>query len=476
MSSQGIALTAHLLRRAGFGAPRDELERYLAQGYEATVEQLLHPERAPEALEDEDLVRRYHADENSLMLLESCQTYWLYRMINTRRPLEEKLALFWHGLFATGYTKLNQPKAILGQIDMFRRKGLGSFRDLLLHVSRDPAMIFWLDNKDNHRDAVNENYGREILELFSMGVGNYSEDDVRQCSRAFTGWSIRNASLHTARVARDSVWPYGRLDWQFQYMDSDHDSGEKTFLGASGSFNGEEVIDIICRQPATARFIARHLYNFFVADEPPVPAWHTVPPRDPEAIATLMEAFVDCDYEIRAVLRVLFNSDFFKNAAFARVKSPAELVAGTARLAGTFRFPEPDDVELALQTAYMGQQLLDPPSVEGWHTGAEWVNTASLVNRINFAAQQFADVNAPGVGSIIDRIRSQGPPMSAEGLVDACLDLIGPITVSDTTRRELIDHAAASGEVCFDGEDEFPAEQVRAVLELIVASREYQFA
>ena len=299
---------------------------------------------------------------------------------------------------------------------------------------------------------------------------------MRQCSRAFTGWSIRNASLHTARVARDSVWPYGHLDWQFQYLDSDHDSGEKAFLGASGSFNGEEAIDVICRQPATARFIARHLYNFFVADEPPVPAWQTVPPRDPEAIATLMEAFVDYDYEIRAVLRVLFRSDFFKNAAFARVKSPAEMVAGTARLAGTFRFPELDDVQLALQTAYMGQQLLDPPSVEGWHTGAEWVNTANLVNRINFAAQQFADVDAPGVTSIIDRIRSLGPPVSAERLVDACLDHIGPITVSDTTRRELIDHAAASGEVRFDGEDEVPAEQVRAVLELIVASREYQFA
>ena len=154
MSREEIALMAHLLRRAGFGATRDELDGYLAQGYEATVEELLHPERAPEALDDEDLVRRYHVDENSLMLLESCQAYWLYRMINTKRPLEEKLSLFWHGLFATGYTKLNQPKAILGQIEMFRRHGLGSFRDLLVHLSRDPAMMFWLDNKDNHRDAV----------------------------------------------------------------------------------------------------------------------------------------------------------------------------------------------------------------------------------------------------------------------------------------------------------------------------------
>jgi len=476
MSGQDIALMAHLLRRAGFGATRDELEEYAAQGYEATVEELLHPENAPEALPDDDLIRRYHVDENSLMLLESCQTYWLYRMINTRRPLEEKLALFWHSLFATGYTKLNQPKAILDQIEMFRRHGLGSFRDLLVRVSRDPAMIFWLDNKDNHKDAVNENYGREILELFSMGVGNYTEDDVRQCSRSFTGWSMRNASLHATRVARDSVWPYGRLDWQFEYLDGQHDSGEKTFLGESGDFNGEQVIDIICRQPATGTFVARHLYNFFVADEPQVPAWETVPPRDPEAIDTLAKAFADFDYEIRSVLRVLFNSDFFKSATFARVKCPAELVAGTARLAGTHRFPEVNDVELALQTGYMGQQLLDPPSVEGWHTGAEWLNTASLVSRVNFAVQQFADVSSPGVRSIIDRVKGLGSTISPERLVDACLDLIGPVAVSEATRRELVDNAASAGEVRLDADGDASAERIRSVLQLIVATREYEFA
>ena len=211
MSQDDIALMAHLLRRAGFGATRDELESYVAKGYDATVEELLHPENAPPALEDEDLVRRYHVDQNSLAEVEVCQTYWLYRMINTRRPLEEKIALFWHGVFATGYTKTQQPKAILGQIEKFRRYGLGKFDNLLLEVSKDPAMIFWLDNKDNHRDGVNENYGRELLELFSMGVGNYTEDDVRQASRAFTGWTMRNASLHVARASRDSVWPYGRL-------------------------------------------------------------------------------------------------------------------------------------------------------------------------------------------------------------------------------------------------------------------------
>ena len=478
MSQDEIALMAHLMRRAGFGATRSELEAYVAKGYEATVEELLHPEDAPPALSDELLIRRYHVDENSLLALESCQTYWLYRMINTMRPLEEKLSLFWHGIFATGYTKLNQPKAILGQIDMFRRHGLGSFRDLLIQVSRDPAMIFWLDNKDNHKGAVNENYGREILELFSMGVGNYTEVDVRQCSHAFTGWTIRNDTMHTARVARDSVWPYGRLDWQFEYRDDDHDDNEKQFLGESGAFNGEEVIDIICGQPATAKFVARHLYNFFVADEPQVPAWDTVPPGDPDAVQTLIDAFVSSGYELRSVLRVLFNSDFFKNARFARVKNPAELVAGTARMAGTHRFPALQDVDLGLVAGYMGQRLLDPPSVEGWHTGKEWINTAALVQRVNFAVRQFGDADALGVSSIIDRVRALGPRMSPEELVDACLDLIGPLTLSDSARRELVDHAVAGGELRFgSGEDDRSSEdRVRQMLQLIVSTREYQFA
>ena len=476
MAPQDIALMAHLLRRAGFGATREELERYVAQGYEATVEELLHPEDAPQALADEDLIRRYHVDENSLMLIDSCQTYWLYRMINTRRPLEEKLALFWHGVFATGYTKLNQPKAILNQIDMFRRYGLGSFRTLLLQLSQDPAMLFWLDNKDNHRDAVNENYGREILELFSMGVGNYTEADVRQCSRAFTGWTIRNATLHTARVARDSVWPYGRLDWQFVYRQDDHDDELKTFLGHTGAFDGEEIIDILCRQPATARFICRHLYNFFVADEPQVPAWPTVPPRNAEAIATLMDAFTTSGYDIRAVLHVLFNSDFFKHATFAKVKSPADMVVSTVRLTGGHRFPAVEDIELALETGYMGQQLLDPPSVEGWHTGSEWINTATLMARVNFASRQFADVDKPGVRAIIERIRAQGPRLSPAQLVDACLDLMGPLTVAESTRRELMAHATVEGDLDFGADDAAATARVRDMLQLIVSMREYQLA
>ena len=211
MPSSDLALLAHLLRRAGFGATRDGLERYAALGYEAVVEELLHPEAAPPALDNEDLIRRYHVEDNSGQPYSNAQAYWVYRMINTRRPMEEKVALFWHHVFATGYQKCDQPKVMLMQLDMFRRYGFGSFRDLLVQLSKNPAMIVWLDNQQNHGDSVNENYGRELLELFSMGVGNYTETDVRQASRAFTGWSTRHTDYR--RSVRGRTWSNPSGGW-----------------------------------------------------------------------------------------------------------------------------------------------------------------------------------------------------------------------------------------------------------------------
>ena len=188
-------------------------------------------------------------------------------MINTDHPLEEKLALFWHSLFATGYSKLNQARALLNQIDMFRRFGFGNFKDILVELSKDPAMIIWLDNNDNHNGANNENYGRELLELFAMGIGNYTEDDIKEASRAFTGWTLKNAEYMSMRAMKDSIWPYGRIAWHFEYRENDHDDEEKEFLGERGKFNGDEIVDIICRQDATARFVCTRLFQFFAADE-----------------------------------------------------------------------------------------------------------------------------------------------------------------------------------------------------------------
>ena len=214
MPSSSIEQIAHLMRRAGFGASHEELEAYAARGYEATVEELLNND-SPQSMPD-DVIRRYHQEQSGLMDPVSAGQYWLYRMATTNAPLQEKMALFWHNVFATGYAKVVQGKVLTDQIRMFRRSGMGSFKSLLVELSRDPAMIIWLDNNDNHGEAINENYGRELLELFSMGVGNYTEQDIKECARAFTGWTIGNLKYMKTKADRDSIWPYGRLAWHFR--------------------------------------------------------------------------------------------------------------------------------------------------------------------------------------------------------------------------------------------------------------------
>ena len=189
MPNDKIALMAHLYRRAGFGATRDELERQAERPYEDVVEDLLHPERFPEV--EDDLLRRYHGPLVNFDSLSWNGAKWIYRMVNTERPLQEKMALFWHHIFATAYHKGEHTATLIAQNNMFRRNGLSNFRTILLDLSHDPAMIFWLDNNENHNGDPNENYGRELMELFSMGIGNYTEDDIKMAARAFTGWTFR---------------------------------------------------------------------------------------------------------------------------------------------------------------------------------------------------------------------------------------------------------------------------------------------
>ena len=352
MSDNDIALMGHLMRRAGFGATREEIEARAAKGYEATVEELLNPE-GQEAVDPLELQRYQGWTWKPGTVQGMGAAEWMYYLLNSKRPLEEKMTLFWHQVFATGVSKVDHYDELNDQIILFREHGLSNYKRLLLALARDPAMLYWLDNNENHRDAVNENWGRELLELFTMGVGNYTEVDVRECSRAFTGWTI------TPKLAR---FPMGRFDWFFQYKEEDHDDTEKTFLGETGNFDGEDILNIVCQQPATAEFIARHLYNFFVADEAQVPAWAVTPPKDQDAIELLADTLMESDYDIRATLKVLFNSDFFKNARFARLKSPTEVVVGTLRLVGGAEFPAPGLGDLSRQPCYMGQDLLNPPA------------------------------------------------------------------------------------------------------------------
>ena len=461
-----IALMGHLMRRAGFGAPYDELEARAAKGYEATVEELLHPEDFEPV--DAELLYRFMPGYEGALGPPLNQAEWVYRMINTRRPLEEKMALFWHQLFATGNSKVDNPPELTQQINMFREHGMGKFRDLLVELAKNPAMIFWLDNNGNHMGAINENWGRELLELFSMGVGNYSEDDIKEASRAFTGWTIG------PKIPRN---PLGRFYWSFEYRPEDHDDGEKTFLGNTGNFDGQDIIDIVVKQPATARFLSRHLYNFFVADEPQVPSWNITPPNDPAAIDAMIDTYNRTDGDIREILRTLFTSDFFKEARFSRVKSPAELVIGAAKLAGNYRGPRPGFNQLAFECAYQGQELLNPPSVESWHTGSEWIDGGALVRRVNFAAGLLGDTSLPGVQAIIANLRERGSMTPAQ-LVDACLEQAGPVEVGEATYSELMEQARQGGDLSWDSEDarESNEKRVGVMLALIAASRDFQFA
>ena len=468
MADKEIALMAHLMRRAGFGATFEELEARAAKGYEATVDELLDPEGQPEL--ERDLMMRYQPQWVSQAGLEGQQEEWTYRMINTKRPLEEKIALFWHQIFVTGHAKCEYPKQQQIEFDMFRRDGLGKFDNLLQGLAKDPAMVFYLDNCMSHKDAINENWGRELLELFSMGVGmdgqvNYTEEDVKECARAFTGWTVTNS------IPR---YPYGKYEAKFIYDSGDHDNEEKTFLGETGNWNGEDIINIVARQPGTARFISRHLYNFFVADEPQVPAWQNTPPGDPEAIKALEDEYFRSGYDIRSMLRVLFNSDAFKNARFAKVKSPTETVVGTMRLVGDFNLPKPGMNAMALNIRYMGQDLMNPPTVEGWHTGREWIDSGTLVERINFTADAVGNTSHPGIQAIIQRLASQGPTISPEQLVDGCLDMLGAYELTEVTRNELLAMSQGEGDIR-TGAQEFES-RVGQMLQSIVATTEYLFA
>ena len=460
-SDRDIDLMAHLMRRAGFGASREELEMRAELGYEATVEELTTL-LCFESVDRYRFLRYFPMWWKPGTMGGLGQAEWVWTMINTKSPLQEKMCLFYHNLFATGVAKVDHYDEIQDMIDMFREKGLGYYKEILISVAKSPAMIYWLDNNENHVGSVNENWGRELLELFTMGVGNYTEEDVRECSRAFTGWTLEH------KLPRFHM---GRWDWEFKFVPEDHDYKEKEFLGHTGNFDGEEIIDIILSKPVTAQFIARHLYSFFVSDEPQVPAWSVTSPGDPEAISFIADALIDSDYHMGIVLKKIFNSTFFKAQRFSRVKNPTEVVIGTLRLVGGTNRPSPETLYWTGQSAHMGQDLLNPPSVEGWHNGTEWINSGTLMKRTNFISKLISDTRRPGVRAIIDRVKFAGT--NPEVVVNACLDIMGPMEVSQETLLELIEHVKKEGDFNWDTSGEG---RLIELLQLLVSTREYQFA
>ena len=398
---------AHLIERAGFGATPAEIERLAAMTPDAAVDEIVNyttidnsttPAFDPSPIWDPgmdpfpksraDAVRIARETGSSMgvaMLPDGAQRrlqpvvnkffyglrsnaietqrlalWWAGRMLVTRRPLEEKLTLFWHGHFATGNGKVRDTRMMLRQNEMLRANAAGSFRDLLAGILTDPAMLVYLDNGENRKGHPNENFGRELLELFTMGVENYTEQDIREASRAFTGWT--NDVL------------------EFRFDSATHDDGEKTFLGRTGTLNGDDIIDIILDTPVTADYISAKLYRFFVREE-----------IDENTRVALSATFRDSGYELKPLLRRVFLSrDFYSPASYAtQVKSPVHLVISTYRKLGLTALPTiPDFGRL---TARLGQTLFNPPNVAGWAGGRTWITPASLFERGNL----FRDVLFP---------------------------------------------------------------------------------
>jgi len=280
--------------------------------------------------------------------------WWAECMLVSQQPLREKMALFWHGHFATGGDKVRDYRKMRVQLELLRAKGTGNFRTLLIGVAQDPAMLVFLDAGRNVKDALNENFGREVMELFTMGVGNYSEHDVREAARAFTGWIDDDLS--------------------FRFDEGKHDGRDKTFLGHAGPLDGVGVLDIILEQPVTAVFIATKIYRFFVRDDP-----------SPDLQARLGQLLRDGNYEIAPFLRALFLSrDFYSPAAMgAQIKGPVELIVSTYRRLGLTALPGIPDLNSA--SGALGQVLLNPPTVAGWAQGRAWITPATLIGRGNFA-------------------------------------------------------------------------------------------
>jgi len=457
-------LVAHLMRRAGFGATPKELDELTSsKSYEEIVEDLINPEKFDPI--DMSYVERYYTGEPVAVHVGK----WLYRMANTKRPLEEKMSLFLHHIFPVAWGKSEHGPSLYREIEMFRNTGLTNFKNILLNLSKDPAMLFWLDNNENHKDEINENYGRELLELFSMGVGNYTEDDIKNASRAFTGWTFRQPL---------SLYPYGHHHADFEFISDDHDYDEKEFLGQIGNFDGEDIIDIIVKEEAAANFLSRHLYNFFVEDEVQVPSWETVAPKDPQAIKELSNAYMESEGNMRNVLSTLFNSDFFKNSMnLPKVKSPTELIVGVIKQTGEFNSPTPGIHEFAVTTlngsafegplAIMGQRLMNPPTVEGWHTGSEWIDSGTLSERIGFVEKQFADPLKPGVSEMVSRIGSLND--NPAELVDRCLDLLGAVNVREETYKSLKTYAEELREL-------ETSAGVHNLIQMTASTVDYQFA
>ncbi len=391
----------HLLRRAGCGATQDEIDEFADLGYPRAVDQLVNDDQVDDDVDAHiqkpgyvGVTARGTFSPNTNIT--DARQRWLFRLVHSRRHLREKMTLFWHNHFATAYTKIagaagataasrmmaakpsEDPNGVRGQIELLRQYALGNFRDLLIEITKDPAMLFWLDGRTNVRTRPQENYGRELMELFTMGVGFYQESDVYAAARVFTGWNL----------LRQANGDY----FQFYFNAAQHETSAKEFsfpiysdgnrriparAAGDGLQDGIDLINAVARHPETARRLARKLYAFFVSE---------VEAPDDALVGTLAAEYLASGFEMKPVLRRLFASSQFRDSRnyYARYSWPAEFVVRSIKEVGWTGFSVNDALTPLVN---MGQQLFEPPDVAGWELGRGWFSTGAMLARMNFAAQ-----------------------------------------------------------------------------------------
>jgi uncharacterized protein (DUF1800 family) len=483
----------HLLRRAGFGVSAAEVNTYQDMSFAQAVAHLVDYEGRPDDV-DARIGRQDHAqvsasDPKNRELfapdidIDDARQRWLFRMIHTRRPLQEKMTLFWHNHFATGFSKLATDSGMLqgakmlahkpgvlrgpqGQIELFRQYALGNFRNLLIEVAKDAAMLIWLDGNTNTKAKPQENFGREIMELFTVGVGHYTEPDVYAAARVFTGWNLQPSVDYT----NDD---YGSMNayQEFVWRPDQHDTGAKTFSfpvspdgtrtiparGESAGYqDGIDLINALAMHPETARRLARKFWGFFISE---------IQPPDPAFVEGVAGVYLQNRTEIRPVIRYILTSPWFTDPSvhFARFAWPVEYVTRAIKEVG-WQNLSLDKVRSPM--AAMGQLLYEPPNVAGWHLGVDWFSTGTMLARANFAATIAAGQKEFLAASLAS------DATSADGLLATMLDRVTPAPLDQGPQQALMTYLLADGP--WRGTQSELTTRASGLARLLVGCSEYQ--
>jgi uncharacterized protein (DUF1800 family) len=443
----------HLLRRAGFGATPDELAMYRDLGFEGAVDRLINYQQVP----DDDMENRLKALNINLSSPINQQRWWLLRMSWTQRPLLEKMTLFWHGVLTSSFHKVGGARAYMRMIlqnQFLRSHAFDTFDNILLGITSDPAMLFYLDLTKSRRTAPNENYARELMELFTLGLGHYTQQDVYEGAAALTGWHVKGLTS--------------------QYYPQDHNDLVKTYLGHTGNLDYKDVVNILTNHPATPWFISRKLFTFFAYENP-----------SDDDLKPLVDTYVQSGHSMGEVMRtLLLSSQFASTKAYrGRIKSPVEFTVGAYRAMNI----KGDGTGLPAITTLMGQTLFDPPNVAGWpgdKVSALWLNSGTWMTRLNYIDLLLARGTVARTGST--------PPVDLQGIVNThqlnspeqfvdhfSSNLLDGELASDR-RTQLLDYFTARDSstrgtpIALGNGTSYPLGRVRGTLYLMMSSPEYQ--